>query len=249
MKRILLDSPTRGENALQSSCELKSPLQPFSGALFSSVVFAAYVMFNSLNFEAGYGLSQSLADFTTTDIQGRNIGIVAESVETLPRILDAGGLRPGPIVSAQSSGRRWTSGLRPLPSSSAPLSEQPPVSQDTGHDLRLRGVEAERPAPPAADTWSPQFVRGAASELEVVDTMFNRPEVTHLHREPAGRLLETTDYSEPSEERNGRVSPFSRPTASTSAVYAAASGAGQCRGLTRRRTESRACTRGKGSPG
>ena len=60
-----------------------------------------------------------------------------------------------------------------------------------------------------------RFVRGAASDLEVVDRMFDRPEVTHLHREPAGRLFETTIILAAG-ERNGRVSPFSRPTASTS---------------------------------
>ena len=60
-----------------------------------------------------------------------------------------------------------------------------------------------------------RFVRGAASDLEVIDRMFNRPEVTHLQREPAGRLLETTIILAAG-ERNGRVIPFSRPTASTS---------------------------------
>ena len=45
--------------------------------------------------------------------------------------------------------------------------------------------------------------------------MFGRPEVTHLQREPAGHLFETTIILAAG-ERNGRVIPFSRPTASTS---------------------------------
>ena len=60
-----------------------------------------------------------------------------------------------------------------------------------------------------------RFVRGAASDLEVVDRMFDHPEVTHLQREPAGRLFETTIILAAG-ERNGRVIPFSRPTVSTS---------------------------------
>ena len=60
-----------------------------------------------------------------------------------------------------------------------------------------------------------RFVRGAASDLEVVDRMFDRPEVTHLQREPAGRLFETTIILAAG-ERNGHVIYFSRPTASTS---------------------------------
>ena len=37
-----------------------------------------------------------------------------------------------------------------------------------------------------------RFVRGAASDLKVVDRMFDHPEVTHLQREEAGLWFEAT---------------------------------------------------------
>ena len=60
-----------------------------------------------------------------------------------------------------------------------------------------------------------RFVRGAASDLEVVDRMFDRPEVAHLQREPAGRLFETAIILAAG-EMSDRVIPLDSPTASTS---------------------------------